>query len=123
MARTPSVKIVRVPSMPSRGKRAGALMRRGAGAAAKAALTQRHTMFALLGAAAAGYVKRSGMDLPKLDALGVTGTYGGLLTIAGIVMKNRTLEAVGSGLACIAVYQLASGDGISGDEISADDAF
>lgn len=124
MARSTAIKVIRVPSMPSRGKRAGALLRRGGGAAAKAAQANKHTMFALLGAGIAGYIKKTGMDLPKIDALGTAGTYGALALVGGIMMKNRTLESLGTGLASIAVYQLASGDGVSGDDdIAGDDAF
>jgi hypothetical protein len=125
MATRTAIKVIRVPSMPGRGRRAGALARRAGGAAAKAAVAQKHTLFALLGAAAAGYAKKTGIDLPKIDALGVTGTYGGLFLIAGTLMKNRSLEAVGSGLSCVAVYQLAAGDTVSGsdDEISGADDY
>jgi hypothetical protein len=123
MARTTAIKVIRVPSMPGRGRKVGAAIRRGAGAAARQAAANKHTLFAVLAAAAVGYIKKNAVEIPKIDALGVSGTYGLLLTGAGIAMKNRTLESIGSGLISVAAFQWASGeDTISGDELSGDDA-
>jgi hypothetical protein len=91
--------------------------------AARLAAQRKHTMLALVGAAAAGLVKRQGIELPKIDALGVTGTYGAVLLVAGEMMKSRVLESMGTGLACIAVYQLSAGETVEGDEMAGADDF
>lgn len=123
MASKTAIKVIRVPSMPGRGRKGLAMARRGAGAVAKAAAQRKHTMLALIGAGLIGYAKKSGMDLPKIDALGVTGTYGAALLIIGELTKNRTIESMGTGLACVAVYQLAAGETVEGDEMAGDGDF
>lgn len=117
MAKTSSVKIVRVPTFsPAAKRRAGALARRGFSAASKAASSERHTIAAVGASAVLGYMQRAGVSLPKVDALGVAGTYGLAAWAGGRFMKSQILSHVATGLLSISAYQLAAGQTVSGDD-------
>ena len=83
--------------------------RKVGGAALAAAQSEKHTITALVAAAAYGYAKRENMDLPKVDSLGLAGTYGAALWMAGRFKKSRTLSHAATGLLCIAVSEAVQG--------------
>lgn len=111
---TPRVQVVRVPGATAR-RRAGAMVRRGATAVAKAAADEKHTLTALLSAGALGLAKRQGIALPKIDAIGTAGTYGLAAWIGARMMKSRTLSHVATGLLSVAAFALAAGDSLTGE--------
>lgn len=83
--------------------------RKVGGAALQAAASEKHTITALVAAAAYGYAKKENMDLPKVDQLGLAGTYGAALWLAGRFMKSRTMSHAATGLLCIAVSEAVQG--------------
>lgn len=95
--------VVRTPST-SRAqlaRAAGGAARRGLVSAARAAMTERHTITALATAGALGYIQRSGTSVPHVAALGVDGTVGAVLWVAGRYTKNPMLQHAATGaLAC-----------------------
>jgi hypothetical protein len=117
MAKTSSVKIVRVPTFSAAAKRrASGIARRGFSAAARAASSERHTIAAVGAAAVLGFMQRSSVALPKIDALGTAGTYGLIAWAGGRFMKSQILSHVATGLMSISAYQLAAGQTVSGDD-------
>jgi len=117
MAKTSSVKIVRVPTFSAAAKRrASGIARRGFSAAARAASSERHTIAAVGAAAVLGFMQRSGVALPKVDALGTAGTYGLIAWAGGRFMRSQILSHVATGLMSISAYQLAAGQTVSGDD-------
>jgi len=120
MPRSSSVKIVRVPTFSSATKRrAAGLARRGYSAAASAAKAEKHTFAAVGAAAVLGYLQKTGVSLPKVDALGASGTYGMIAWAAGRYMKSQVLGHVATGLLSVAAYQFGRGEGISGEDAGA----
>jgi len=87
--------------------RASRLARRAGGAAARAALDEKHTLASVGAAAVLGYMARSGTTLPHVDALGVAGTYGLVAWAAGRGMRNRTLSHIATGLLSVQAYSWA----------------
>jgi len=117
MAKTSSVKIVRVPTFSAAAmRRASGIARRGFSAAARAASSERHTIAAVGAAAVLGFMQRSGVALPKVDALGTAGTYGLIAWAGGRFMRSQILSHVATGLMSISAYQLAAGQTVSGDD-------
>jgi hypothetical protein len=117
MAKTSSVKIVRVPTFSAATKRrASGIARRGFSVAARAASSERHTIAAVGAAAVLGFMQRSGVTLPKVDALGTAGTYGLIAWAGGRFMRSQILSHVATGLMSISAYQLAAGQTVSGDD-------
>lgn len=87
------------------GRRAGAIARRGLTAAGRAAVSEKHTIAAVIAAAAVGYVDRpGGVELPHVNALGVAGTYGLALWAAGRYTKNPMLQHAATGLLAVAAH-------------------
>jgi hypothetical protein len=114
-APAPKVQVVRVgPSRASKVKRG---VSRGMSAAAKSAMTEKHTITALAGAAALGIAKRQGIELPKVEQLGTAGTYGAGAYLAARFTKSKTLAHLATGLLSVALYELAAGDSITGEDI------
>lgn len=122
--------VIRVPRLApaTRGKvKAGA--RRAFGAAAKAARDEKHTLTAVVAAAGLGWAERPGKDgkpslaskLPKIDALGVAGTYGGLAWVGAKLTKNPVLSHVATGLLSIAAYKFGRDEKMAGDDEVAGD--
>lgn len=117
MAKTAAVKIVRVPSFSAATKRrAAGLARRGFSAAARAASSEKHTIAAVGAAATLGFMQRSGVTLPKIDALGTAGTYGLIAWAGGRFMRSPILSHIATGLMSISAYQLAAGQTVSGED-------
>jgi hypothetical protein len=115
--RTTKPVIVRVPSFsPAAKRRAAGIARRGYSIASKAAASERHTLAAVGAAAVLGFAKRSNVELPKIDALGVAGTYGLAAWALGRTMKSPIMSHVATGLLSISAYQLAAGSSVSGDD-------
>lgn len=108
LARTAPQTTVRLTLPKGLRKTAGNLARRGASAAARAAASERHTLTAMGAAAALGYVEGSGTQVPKIDALGVAGTYGGLAWMVGRFTKSRVAEHVATGLLAVAVRDMVA---------------
>lgn len=106
MAKAPATIVVRTPSASSSArarlaKAAGTGARRGLAMAARAAMTERHTITALGTAAALGYIQKERMQVPHISALGVDGTIGAVLWVAGRYTKNPMLQHAATGaLAC-----------------------
>ncbi len=122
----PKVSIIRVPRLPS-VSRAGArkFARRAGSAVAAAAKDEKHTLVALGAAAALGYASRKGKDgksiasgLPKVEALGVAGTYALAAFVAAKYTKSRTLRHVATGLGSVAAYKFGLGknEAVEGDD-------
>lgn len=112
-----SVKVIRVPRLPS-VSRAGArrFARRVGGAALQTARDEKHTLFAAGAAAALGYLEKQGQSLPKIEALGTAGTYGVAAWLAAKYTHNRSLRHVATGLLSVAAYKLGKGEGVAGDD-------
>lgn len=108
LARTAPQTTVRLTLPKGLRKGAANLARRGASAAARAAASERHTLTAMGAAAALGYVEGSGTQVPKIDALGVAGTYGGLAWMVGRFTKSRVAEHVATGLLAVAVRDMVA---------------
>lgn len=106
MAKAPATIVVRTPSASSSArarlaKAAGHGARRGLAMAARAAMTERHTITALGTAAVLGYIQKERMQVPHVAALGVDGTIGAVLWVAGRYTKNPMLQHAATGaLAC-----------------------
>lgn len=98
------------------------LARRSASAVGRAASSEKHTIAAVGAAAVLAYAKRAGVDLPKIEALGTSGTYGLVLWALGKYTKSPMAQHAATGLLSIAVAELISGDRISGDEDMGADA-
>jgi len=77
---------------------------------------ERHTLIALGSAAALGLAESRGVDLPKIDALGIAGTYGLGAYLYSKLTGSPTAEKVATGLLCVAIYKLTSAPaaGVSG---------
>jgi hypothetical protein len=90
--------------------------RSGLSAAARAAREEKHTMAAVGAAAVLGFMKREGVALPKVAALGTAGTYGAVAWIAGRYTKSIILQHIATGLLSVAAAEMASGISVSGDE-------
>lgn len=88
--------------------------RRGAGAAARLALEERHTIAAVITGAVAGYMRRSGTTIPHVSALGIPGTWGAAAWLAARYTKSRTLGHVATGLLTIAAYEMTSSGSLFG---------
>ncbi len=97
---------VRAPSRSAMSaRRLGAMAaaggRRFSRAAIMAAASEKHTITALGTAAALGYVQKNAIQVPHIGALGVDGTVGAALWLAGKYTKNPTLQHAATGaLAC-----------------------
>lgn len=91
------------------GSRAGRIARRGFTTAGRAAMSEKHTIAAVLSAAALGYLTRpsSTTELPHIDALGVPATYGIAAWIAGRALKSQVAQHVSTGLLAVAAYSWA----------------
>lgn len=115
--------IVRVPSVsPATRRRVAGVARRAGGAAARAAYAEKHTIAAVLAAAAFGWMKKSGVQLPKIDAIGTPGTYGLVAWGLGRFMGSPVASHIATGLMSVSAYELASGQTLSGGEVMGDDA-
>ena len=104
--------VVKVPSPAqalSRKQKMAGLARRAGGAAKAAAIRERALLFALGGAALIGGAKRTGVNLPKVEALGMAGTYGIGLYAAGRLFKSKVLEELSVGPLCVAMAALVEG--------------
>lgn len=91
-----------------RYRRMKPMIRRGAGAAARAAASEKHTLAALATAAVLGFAQREGWDLPHVKALGRAGTYGLALWGIGRFTRSRMAEHAATGALSIAIFQLTS---------------
>lgn len=96
-----STVVVRVPGSAARARR---YARIAGGAAARAAQAEKHTLTALVAAAALGLAERQDVELPHVTTLGVAGTYGALAWVAGRFMRSRMLSHAATGMLSIAVY-------------------
>lgn len=124
------VSVIRVPRLPASRGRVRHFARRAGSAVAAAARDEKHTLVAVGAAAALGYATRKGADgkslsqkLPRIDALGVAGTYGILAWAGAKYTKNRTMRHVATGLLAVAAYKFGQGDGatVEGDDDGDDD--
>lgn len=116
MAKTPQTIVVRTPTASSGARArlaraAGQGARRGLALAARAAMTERHTITALGTAAALGYIQKERMQVPHVQALGVDGTIGAVLWIAGRYTKNPMLQHAATGALACAVKGAVIGTG------------
>lgn len=120
MATKSKVQIVRVPTFSAASKRrAAGLARRGFSAASRIAAQEKHTFAAVAAAAALGYAQKAGVQLPRIEALGTSGTYGLVAWAAGKYMKSPVMSHVATGLLSVAAYQFGRGEGISGEDAGA----
>lgn len=101
--------IVRHSSSPSRARKAARVV-------GGIAQENKHMTGALIGAAALGFAKKQGYEIPHIGTLGEAAT----LALAGYaldkfgIVKNRMLRHATTGFACIAVYEMASTGEIPG---------
>jgi hypothetical protein len=110
----PIVLRVPTPSPATRAKVAG-VARRGYSAAARVASQERHTLVAIGSAAVLGYMKKQGVALPKIAALGTPGTYGLIAFAIGRFTRSPIAQHVATGLMSVSAYELASGQTLSGE--------
>jgi hypothetical protein len=117
--RQPAAKapIIRVagPRAPSRGRRAARALGHYARRAGHKALEEKHTFAAVGAGLALGFVEREKIALPSIPKLGMSGTYGIGLWLAGRYMRSRTMSHMATGLLSIAAYQLGKTGEIAGD--------
>lgn len=107
-SRAPSVKIIKMAApRASRLSRVRHHGRRAIGFAGRKALEEKHTVAAVIGAAALGLAEKEGIALPSIPKLGMAGTYGILAWVAGKWFKSRVASHVATGLLAIAAYELA----------------
>lgn len=107
--KTPDVKIVRVPSMsPATRAKAKAAVSRGFSAAARTALEEKHTIAAVAAGGVLGYIESRRVSVPKIDALGVAGTYGTLAWVLGRYTKSPTMQHVATGLLACGMRDLVA---------------
>jgi hypothetical protein len=85
--------------------------RRVGGAAASAALSERHTLAAVAAAAGYGFARSRGVALPYVNAIGMAGTYGLGAWFLGRYTKNRTMQHIATGLLSVAAAEFAAGAG------------
>jgi hypothetical protein len=112
--KTPDVKIVRVPSMsPATRAKAKAAVSRGFSAAARTALEEKHTIAAVAAGGVLGYIESRRVSVPKIDALGVAGTYGTLAWVLGRYTKSPTMQHVATGLLACGMRDLVATTGAS----------
>lgn len=95
--------------------------RRTGSRVASAANAERHTLAAVGAAAALGFLKRSKVDLPKIDAIGTPGTYGLALWMFARFTKSRIAGHMATGLLCLSAYEFAQNLGVPGSTMSGDD--
>ena len=120
-AKTQKPVIVRVPTIsPATKAKVGAIARRGASIAGRYAMQEKHTIAAVAAAAVFGYLRRANVGLPKIDAIGTTGTYGLVAWGLGRWTKSPIAQHIATGLLSTAAYQLAAGQTIGGGEIMGD---
>lgn len=89
-------------------RKAAPIVKKGASAAGRAALEEKHTIAAILSALALGYAEKEGVEIPSIAGLGKAGTAGTAAFIVAKVSKSRTARHVATGLLCVAAYQLGS---------------
>lgn len=121
-----NVKVIRVPRLPSLSRaRAGRFARRAGGAVATAAKDEKHTLIAGASAYALGYASRKGTDgksmlsgIPRIKALGVTGTLAAVAWVGAKYTKSRVLRHIATGFVAVAAYTAGVGDGesVEGDD-------
>lgn len=100
--------VVRTPSAGAASRArltraAGQVARRGLVGAARAAMTEKHTITALGTAAMLGYVEKERIQVPHINALGVDGTVGAALWVLGRYTKNPMLQHAATGALCCAI--------------------
>jgi len=104
--------IVRAPSAPTRGKRAGALAKKGASKVAKAAYDRKHKLVALAAAGVLGYARREGMldNVPGIDAIGPEGNLALAAQLIAEFTGSTMADHVATGLGSVAINRMAAGD-------------
>lgn len=102
----PKTIVVRAPT----AVRARRVARRVGGRIQSAALSEKHTMAALLAAGLLGLAERSGVKLPTpISQLSVPATYGLAMWGLGKYSRNQQWQHAATGLLAIAVRDLAAG--------------
>lgn len=124
--RQPAAKapIIRVagPRAPGRARRYARHVGRAARHVGMRALEEKHTVAAVGAGLALGFVEREKIALPAIPKLGMSGTYGIGLWLAGKYMRSRTMSHMATGLLSIAAYQLGKTGEIAG-EVDGDGRF
>ncbi len=95
-------------------RKAAPIVKRGATAAAKHAIEEKHTIAAIVAAAALGYAEHSGIAIPNLPLLGKAGTLGVAAFALAKATNNRTARHVATGLLAVAAYELGKQGRIEG---------
>jgi hypothetical protein len=94
--------------------------------AKEAAMSEKHTLTALAAAAAVGFAKRQGFNLPHLPMMGPAATYGLASWALAKYTGNKIASHAATGLLSVAIYELAAGGGVAGDvgadEVLGDDS-
>jgi hypothetical protein len=113
--------IIRV-SAPGPARRARRVASRVGGRVQSAALSERHTVTALVAAAVLGLAERSGVNLPKpISSLSVPATYGVAAWALGKWTKNQQWQHAATGLLAIAIRDMAAGKTPAGTVVGDDD--
>lgn len=105
----PRPTVIRQTRIVKAGRRVGGAIRAGAA-------SEKHTIAAVAAAAILAFAKKQGVQLPKVETLGVSGTYGLILWAAGRFTKSQMLTHAATGLMSVAVAEMISGDRIMGDD-------
>jgi len=96
------------------------LARRGSTAAARAAMTERHTLAAVGTAFAYGFLKdKIRTALPAIPGFAPEVTFGLGLWVAGKWWKSRTIEHMATGMLAVAAANLGQSmaTGVSGEDV------
>lgn len=87
-------------------RHAAPIVKRGASAAGRAAMDEKHTVAAVVSALALGYAENAGVDIPSIPGLGTAGTAGLAAFILAKMTKSKTARHVATGLLSVAAYEL-----------------
>jgi hypothetical protein len=83
-------------------------------------VSEKHTITAILAAAAFGMLEKSDVKIPTIGGIGPAGTAGIVAWAVGRMTKNQTAQHVATGLLAVAVNRWVATGSIAGDEVLGD---
>jgi len=89
-------------------RKAAPIARRGASAAAKAALTEKHRLIAVGGSALLAALMAKGVKIPHIKSLGIPGSMGVTAYLLAKLTKNQIVSHVATGFLCVGAFQLTA---------------
>lgn len=118
-AKAPIIR-VSAPANLSRSRRVGRAAGRAARSAGRGIVSEKHTITAILAAAAFGMLEKSDVKIPTIGGIGPAGTAGIVAWAVGRMTKNQTAQHVATGLLAVAVNRWVATGSIAGDEVLGD---